>query len=331
LGGIRFRKNWFRIAAKTLGAGVFAIFYAAVSAAQTPPVVGYVANETANPERLEILKKGLAELGYIDGKSIAIEHKTARLDSEYAAVMADLIARKVNIILAANAPAAVAARKATSTIPIVIAAVNDPVGLGLINSLERSGTNVSGTTNYAPHLIAERLHLLRKIVPTIGKVAMIVNSNNANNPAQFALLSGAARPLGIAAQQFDIRTPADTERAFSEAAMVGTQGLFNGVDSFINSQRFTLAKLAVQHKLPMIYTDREYVLAGGLMSIGAGHQEGYYGAAKFVDLILRGADPADLPVAATKSVDISVSRAALDRSGLTLPKDVIDRVNDWLN
>jgi putative tryptophan/tyrosine transport system substrate-binding protein len=325
------RKNLLRITVKILSSAFLVILYAAVSSAQTIPVIGYVANETANPERLEILKKGLAELGYVDGKSIVIEHKTARLDSEYAAVVAELINRGVNIILAANAPAAVAARKATTTVPIVIAVVNDPVGLGLINSLERSGTNVSGTTNYAPHLIAERLHLLRRIVPTVGKIAMIINGNNANNQAQFSLLSEAARPLGIEAEQVDIRTPADTEGAFSQAEMRGAQGLFNGVDSFINSQRFAMAKLATQHKLPMIYTDREYVLAGGLMSIGVGHQEGFYGAAKYVDLILRGANPADLPVAATKSVDFSVSRAALDRSGLTLPKEVSERVNDWLN
>jgi len=325
------RKNRFQNAVRILSTAVVIVISAEISTAQTIPTIGYVANETANPERLEILKKGLADLGYVDGKSIAIEHKTARLDSEYAAVMAELVARKVNIIVAANAPAAIAARKTTSTLPIVIAVVNDPVGLGLVNSLERPGTNVSGTTNYAPHLIAERLHLLRKIVPTVGKVAMILNGKNANNPAQFSLLSAAAQLLGIGVQQFDVRTLADTERAFAQAATSGAQGLFNGVDSFINSQRFAMAKLAVQHKLPMIYTDREYVLAGGLMSIGVGHQEGFYGAAKYVDLILRGANPADLPVAATKSVDFSVSRAALDRSGLTLPKEVSERVNDWLN
>jgi putative ABC transport system substrate-binding protein len=105
----------------------------------------------------------------------------------------------------------------------------------------------------------------------------------------------------------------------------------NAVDSFVNSQRFAMAALAAQHKLPTIYTDREYVLAGGLMSIGPGHQEGYYGTAKYVDMILRGANPSELPVAPTKFVDFSVSRSALKQIGLVLPEDVSNRVNDWLD
>ena len=301
------------------------------SSAQTVPVIAWVANETANPERLAIFKQGLTELGYVDGKNIKIEYRRAKLDNEYAPIMDELVALKVSIILASNAPAAVAARNATRTIPIVMGAVNDPVRLGLVNSLERPGTNVTGTTMYAPQLIAERLRTLQKIVPGLRKVSMITNGNNANNKAQFILLNTEAQALGIQAQQLDIRKPADVESEFQRAEAYGTKGLFNAVDSFVNSQRFALAMLAAQHKLPMIYTDREYVLAGGLMSIGPGHQEGYYGAAKYVDMILRGANPAELPVAPTKSVDFSVSRSALKQIGLALPKDVSNRVNDWLD
>jgi putative ABC transport system substrate-binding protein len=299
--------------------------------AQSTPLLGYVANENVNPARLAIFKKGLADLGYIEGKSVAIEYRAAKLDSDYSRLIAELIERRVSIIVAANAPAAVAARKATDTIPIVLAAVNDPVGLGLVKSLDRPGTNVTGTTMYAPHLIGERVRLLKKLVPAAAKVAMLVNGNNASNPAQFVLFSAEASALGMQALQLDARTPPDVAPAFTKVREIGVQGLFQAVDSFMNSQRAVLARLAAQQGIPMIFTDREYVLSGGLMSIGPGHQEGYEGAASYVDKILRGANPAELPVAPTKKVDFTVSRSALAKIGMTLPADVSSRVNDWVD
>jgi len=296
----------------------------------SPPTIGYVANETANPERLEIFRKGLADAGYVDGKTIVIEYRSAKLDSEYAALVSDLVARRVNVILAANAPAAVAAAKATREIPIVMAAVNDPVGLGLVKSLERPGTNVTGTTNYAPQLIGERLRILKSAVPTLTKVSMLVNGNNANNNAQFLLLSKEGKALGVEVQSLDIRNPSDVPPAFARAVSSGTQGLLNCVDSFINSQRHLTARLAIEHKLPSILTDREYVLAAGLMSLGVGHQEGYYRAAEYVARILHGAKPAELPVALPTELVLSLSRSALDRLELTLPEDIKSRVTEWL-
>jgi putative tryptophan/tyrosine transport system substrate-binding protein len=298
------------------------------SAGKTP-VLGYMANENVSPERLAIFKKGLVELGYVEGKTITIEYRAGKLDSDYLRLVSELIERNVNIIVASNAPAATAASRATRTIPIVIAAVNDPVGLGLIKSLDRPGTNVTGTTNYAPHLIGERVRLLKALYPMAIKIAMFANGNNANVPAQLALFNTEAEALGMQALQLDVRTPPDIERAFAKAGEAGVQGLFQTVDSFINSQRAVLARLAAQNKLPMVFSDREYVLAGGLMSIGPGHQEGFEGAAGYVDKILRGANPADLPVARTKQVDFTVSRSALVKIGLTLPKNIADRVNDW--
>jgi putative tryptophan/tyrosine transport system substrate-binding protein len=299
--------------------------------AKKTPALGYMANENVNPERLAIFKKGLVELGYVEGQTITIEYRAGKLDSDYLRLVSELIDRNVNIIVASNAPAATAASRATRTIPIVISAVNDPVGLGLIKSLDRPGTNVTGTTNYAPHLIGERVRLLKALYPAAIKIAMFANGNNANVPAQFALFHAQAEALGMQALQLDVRTPPEIERGFAKARETGVQGLFQTVDSFINSQRAVLARLAAQNKLPMIFSDREYVLAGGLMSIGPGHQEGFEGAAGYVDKILRGANPADLPVAPTKQVDFTVSRSALVKIGLTLPKHIADRVNDWID
>ncbi len=316
--------------AAVLGSALLVAMPVAHTAAQTVPVLGYVANENADPKRLAALKKGLTDLGYIEGQTLRIEYRHARLDHEYDAVMAELVSRKVTIIFAGNAPAAVAAGRATRTVPVVLGAVNDPVGLGVVDSLERPGRNVTGTTIYAPHLIRERLRILKAIVPALDRVSIFVNGNNKNNPAQVALLAAAAKDLGVEVESVDIRTPADLEPAVARAMSWGAKGFFNGVDSFINSQRVALAKLAARHKVPTIYTDREYVLAGGLMSLGVGHLDGYYRAAGYVDKILRGASPADLPIALPTELIFSVNRSALKEIGLTLPEEIADRVTEWL-
>jgi len=220
------------------------------SAAQTVPTLGYVANEGADPKRMVALKKGLTDLGYIEGKTLKIEYRYAKLDHEYDAVMAELVSRKVTIIFAGNAPAAVAAGKATRTIPVVLGAVNDPVGLGLADSLERPGRNVTGTTIYAPHLIGERLRILKAIAPAVDRVSIFMNGNNKNNPPQVTLLTAAAKDLDIEVRSIDLRRPADVEPAIAKAMAWGAKGYFNCVDSFINSQRFAIAKLAAQHKVP---------------------------------------------------------------------------------
>jgi putative tryptophan/tyrosine transport system substrate-binding protein len=264
------------------------------SAAEPSPVLGYVAAKNANPKRLEVFKKGLAELGYIEGKNIRIEYREAVLDAEYNGVMADLVDRKVDMILAANVAATRAAAKATKTIPIVMLAVFDPVGIGVVKSLERPGTNVTGTTQYAPQLVGERLRMLKRIVPSLDKVAMALNGNNPNNAAQFELLRSEAQKLGIAVESLDIRNREDVDAAFARALAFGAKGLVNAVDPFINSRRFALAAGAAKHRLPFVYSDVEYVMAGGLIALGPGHYEGYYGAAKYVDKILRGANPDDL-------------------------------------
>ena len=301
------------------------------TAAQTLPVMGYVAAKNANPKRLEVFKQGLAELGYVEEKNIRIEYREAVLDAEYQGVMADLVNRKVDMILAANVAATIAAAKASKTVPIVMLAVFDPVGIGVVKSLERPGTNVTGTTMYAPQLIEERLRMLKRIVPNLDKVAMALNGNNANNAAQFELLRSEAQKFGIEVLSLDIRKPEDVDAAFDKALAFGAKALVNAVDTFINSRRFALAAGAAKYKLPVVYSDVEYVLAGGLMALGPGHYEGYYGAAKYVDKILRGANPADLPIAGPTEFTMSVNRTALGKLGLSLPSDLAARVNQWID
>jgi putative tryptophan/tyrosine transport system substrate-binding protein len=314
-----------------LGLALLTIVRVTETSAQTIPVMGYVAAKNANPKRLETFKKGLVELGYIEGRNIQFEYREAVLDAEYSGEIADLLDRKVDIILAPNVAATRAAAKATKTIPIVMLAVFDPVGIGVVKSLERPGTNVTGTTMYAPQLIGERLRMLKRIVPNLDKVVMALNGNNTNNAAQFELLRSEAQKLGIVVESLDIRKPEDVDAAFDKARAFGAKGLLNGVDTFINSRRFALAAGAAKSRLPAIYSDDEYVLAGGLMALGPGHYEGYYGAAKYVDKILRGADPAKLPIAGPTQFTISANRTALSNLGLSLPSDLDARVDEWID
>lgn len=296
---------------------------------QTVPVIGYVAAKNADAKRFEVFRQGLTELGYVEGNNLRIEHREAVLDGEYDAVMAELVGRKPDLILAANVAATVAASKATSTIPIVMLAVFDPIGIGVVKTLERPGTNVTGTTAYAPQLIGERLRILKRIMPNLDKVAMVLNGNNANNAAQFTLLRSEVQKLGIAVLSLDIRKPEDVDAAFDKALAFGAEGLLNAVDTFINSRRFELAAGAEKYKLPFVYSDVEYVLAGGLIALGPGHYEGYHDAAKYVDRILHGANPGDLPIERPTQFTMSANRTAVTRLGLSLPSDLVDQISEW--
>jgi putative ABC transport system substrate-binding protein len=300
-------------------------------AAQKLPIVGYLTNANADPKRLEDVIHALTDLGYIDGKSLAIVARGAKANSDYDALAVELIARPVDIIVGVNATATNAARKATTTIPIVMTAVNDPVEWGFVNSLARPGTNVTGTTLYAPQLVGERLRILKRLVPNLDKISMLIVASNAANPRLYALLNSEAQALGIETQALDVRRPEDIEPAFEKALAWGAKAMVHANDAFINAQRATLAKLAAQKHLPVVYADREYVVAGGLMSLGPGHRQGDIGAAKYIDAILRGANPAELAIEVPTEFICSVSRSALDKLGLTLPDDLKARVNEWLD
>src|SRR5262249_16093690 len=208
-----------------IGLALLAAIQVRDSGAKTTPVMAYVAAKNANPKRLEVFKQGLTELGYLEGRSIRIESREAVLDAEYHGAVGELINLKVDIILAANVAATVAAAKATRSIPIVMLAVFYPFGQGVVKSLGRPGPQVTGTTMYGTQLIEERLRILKRIVPNLDKVAMALNGNNVNNVAQFELLRVDGQKLGIKVQSLDIRKPEDVDAAFDKALAFGAKAL----------------------------------------------------------------------------------------------------------
>jgi putative ABC transport system substrate-binding protein len=180
-------------------------------------------------------------------------------------------------------------------------------------------------------LIGERLRILKRLNPDLDRVAMALNGQNPNNASQFALLRAEAEKLGIRTELLDVRKPEDVDVAFDKALAFGAKALLNAVDTFINSRRFALAEGAAKHKLPFIFSDIEYVMAGGLIALGPGHYEGYHAAASYVDRILRGAKPADLPIAGPTEFTMSANRTALKNLGLSLPPDLAGRVDEWID
>ena len=255
-------------------------------AAQPVPILGYAANKNTDPKRLDAFKRGLTELGYSEGKNIRIDYREGVLDADYQQLMTEFVAAKVKIILAANAPAAVAAGRATSTIPIVLLAVNDPVGLGLVKSLERPDTNVTGTTMYAPQLIGERLRILKTIIPDLDKIAVAMNGNNLNNASQVELVRSEARGLGIEVLALDLQKPEEVEPAFDRVA------------------------------------------DGGLASYGSNAADAYRGAATYVDRILKGEKPANLPVQSPTKFELVINLKTAKALGLTLPPTLLASANE---
>ena len=318
-------------AAVVLGAALLLGISATGSLSQPVPVLGYLTNAGAERERIATFRAALAELGYVDGTNIRIEVRGAELNSDYEVLAAELVRIGVNIIVGVNATATNAARKATSTVPIVMTAVNDPIEWGFVDSLERPGRNVTGTTLYAPHMVGERLRILKQLVPSLDQVSMLLVPTNAANPRLYSLLNSEAQMTGIKTQSLEVQVSQDIEPAFGRARAWGAKALLHANDAFINSQRTTIARLAEQSKLPMVYADREYVIAGGLMSLGPGHRQGDREAAKYVDRILRGASPAVLPITPPTQFVLTVRRSKLDALGINLPNDLKARVTEWLD
>ncbi len=272
------------------------------SHAQRPakvPRIGFLGAGSASVNRhfADAFLQGLRELGYVEGQNIAIEYRWAEGRAEQLPdLAADLVRLKVDVIVAGSTPAARAAKQATTTIPIVAAAVGDPVGTGLVASLARPGGNLTGLADITVDLSAKRLELIKEVVPTASRVAALWNPTHPTNPLQLRETQVAAQALGLTLQPLEVREADELDRAFAAMRRERAGALVVLSDPLTVFHRRRLADLAARDRLPAMYPFREQVEAGGLMAYGPSLPGLFRRAAIYVDKILKGAKPADLPV-----------------------------------
>ena len=294
------------------------------------PRIGFLSATfpSANPARIEAFRQGLRELGYVEGKNIVIERRFAdgkfdRLPS----LATELVRLNVAVILTTGGISTRAAKEVTSTIPIVMAQDNDPVGNGFVASLARPGGNITGLATFAPELSAKRLELLKEIVPKLSRVAVFGTSANPGNAQSLKEIEAAAGAFKIQLQQQDVLESKDIEPAFRAAANGRIDTIIVLVSSVLNSNRKRVAELAAKNRLPVIYPFREFVEAGGLMSYGVNFVDLYRRSATYVDKILKGAKPADLPVEQPTKFEFIVNLKTAKQIGLTIPPNVLARAD----
>ena len=303
--------------------------------AQQPaiPVIGFLnaASQQSYPRPLSAFLGGLAELGYVDGQNVAIEYRWAEgRNDRLPAMAADLVKRKVVVIAATSTPAALAAKPATSSIPIVFETGGDPIKLGLVTSLSRPGGNVTGAASLSVEVMAAKgVELLHEVVPTARVVALLVNptSPTAVETQTRGFLS-AARALDLQTRLLNAATENDFESVFAKIAEVQAAGLVIGADAFFFSHSEQLAALAARHSTPAVYARREFAVAGGLLSYGSDLTESYRLAGIYTGRILKGDKPADLPVQQATNVELIINLKAARALGITFPLTLLGRADE---
>ena len=308
--------------------GVALAFVHLADAQQAGKRIGYLGGNYPD-RRSETFRQGLRELGYVEGKNIVIEwrHHGGKLD-RLPALADELVRLKVDIIITVGAPAARAAKGATVTIPVVMMQVGDPVGSGFVASLARPGGNITGLSSVAPELSGKRLELLKEIVPRLTRVAVFGTSTSPDTAQSLSEVDLAAKAFGVKLQYLDVLSPKDFETAFQAASKGRAEALLYLVAGAIASGRQTeIAELAVKNRLPVIYSGRGLVEAGGLMSYGVSQADLDRRAATYVDKILKGAKPSDLPVEQPTKFEFIINLKAAKQIGLTIPPNVLVRAD----
>ena len=295
--------------------------------------IGYLTVDmAANPHVREAFLQGLRDLGYVEGRNVVIEYRDAEGKFErLPARVAELVALKVDVIVTAGGTLpALAAKQATKTIPIVFASAPDPVTDGLVTSLARPGGNVTGLSQLAQELVGKRLEQLEQAVPGVSRVAVLWQPGGLGERTEKGMLKGAevaARALGVRLQFVEARSPADFDRAFTEMTRARADALTVLPSTMLNTERRRLVDLAAKNRLPAVYPWRESVDAGGLMSYGPNLADLFRRAAIYVDKILKGAKPADLPVEQPTKFELVINLKTAKALGITVPHSLLLRAD----
>jgi len=315
--------------------GGAAIAWPVAARGQQPmPVIGYLSvgsPETDNiPGRLIAFQRGLEEAGYVEGRNVAIEYRWA--EGQYdrlPALATDLVRRQVSVIVTQNMPTTLAAKAATSTIPIVFDLGVDPVRSGVVASLSRPGGNITGVALLGTELIGKRLELLHDLLPAAAIVALLINPTNPSQPdRESSAFQEAARLLGLRAHVLHASTPTEIDAALSAVAELQAGGLVVSIDPFFTSRREQIVALAARHAVPAIYAWRLFPAAGGLMSYGSDIADSYRQLAFYSAKILKGAAPADLPVQQVVRIELVINLKTTKALGLTIPPLILARADE---
>ncbi len=295
------------------------------------PRIGFLGNSTAALETNLVgpFREGLRDLGYVEGRNVLIEYRWAEGKYErFPALIGELIALKVDVIVTAGTPAALAVKKAAPSIPLVMVAVGDPIGVGLVASLARPGGNITGLTSIAPELEGKRLELLREVVPKLSHIAVLWNPDNPFHAGSLKETRAAAQVLGIKLQLLGIRVPEEFPAAFAAILRERPGALLVLADRLFLHNRVRIADFEAKHRLPGVYAYRELVEAGGLMSFGPSYPGMHRRAAYYVDKILKGFKPTDLPVEQPTKFELMINLKAAKALGLTIPPSVLLRADE---
>jgi len=274
----------------------------------------------------EAFREGLRELGYNEGQNIVIEHRSPEWKYErLPGLAADLVRLKVDVIVAASPAATKAAKQATSTIPIVFTVSGDPVADGFVASLARPGGNITGLATIGPELVGKQLEMLKGVAPTVSRVAVLQNPNS--HRGVFRQAEGLARGLGVQLHSLEARTSSEIETAFAAMRRQRVDGILVLRDAVFRAQRAQITGLAAKNRLPAVYGLREEAEAGGLIAYGASVPQLYRRAATYVDRILKGAKPADLPVEQPTEFELVINLKTAKALGLTIPPSLLQRAD----
>ena len=303
--------------------------------AQQPamPVIGFLSNSSPDLyiERLRAFREGLKEGGYIEGQNVAIEYRWAEGQNDrLAALAAELVRRQVAVISAAGGtPSALAAKAATTTIPIVFAVAIDPVKAGFVTSLNRPGGNLTGITNLNVEVGPKRLELLRELLPKATSIAVLLNPNSPGIADPFLrALQPAARALGLQLHVLNARTDHDFDMVFAKLAQLRADALVIMPDVLFSTRAEQLAKLSLLHAVPAIYEYRPFVAGGGLISYGSDETEYYHLLGSYTGRIVKGEKPADLPVVQSTRVELFLNLKTAKTLGLTVPQSLLGRADE---
>jgi putative ABC transport system substrate-binding protein len=324
-----------RLVVAGLTAVALLVLEAPVAAEKQParaiPRIGYLTAGSVDIEtsRLAAFRQGLRELGYSEGQNIVVEPRYA--EGRYERIpelIAELVRLKVDVLVATTIPVVAAAKKATSSIPIVMVGVGDPVRTGVVASLGRPGGNITGNTLLSADTSAKRVQLLREALPNVSRVAIIWNPANASAVPTFQEARSAARALGVALQSVEVSQPTQLDGAFTALTKTRPDALIVTADPLIQVHVGRVVDFAARHRLPAMYTLREHVIAGGLMSYGASLHDLFRRSATHVDKLLKGAKPADLPVEQPTKFELVINLKTAKTLGLTIPPPVMLRADE---